>query len=86
MSEDATEAVEEWLLAYSTFDGQRREQNVRQVQMSARALALQRMGVIPMHDEPDWIEAAVQQVDTESLRSKALMSGEIPRNSPDGRG
>ncbi len=75
MSEDATFQIEEWLVGYSIYDSNLREQAVRENQLIARGLALQTMGVIPMHNDLEWIDAAVQSVPMESLRSKGTDEG-----------
>ncbi len=81
MSSDATFQVEEWLKGYQGFEAKERELMVMTTQMTARALALQVAGAIPMHTDLAWVDEAVQSVSMESLRKKALMSGENPRNS-----
>jgi len=45
------------------------------------AIALQQAGIIPMHNDVDWMIEAIRNIPEEaSLRSKALMKGENPRN------
>jgi len=68
MSEDATALVTDYIQAFDTYDGARREMMVRENQMVARAMALQLESLIPLYTDPDWTHEAVLSVEMASLR------------------
>ncbi len=70
MSEDAKYQVEEFRSHYESFDDHKREQIIREVQMDARAMALQTQGIIPLQSDLVWVIASLGEVEVESLRLK----------------
>jgi len=70
MSEDAQGMVEDFLMSFSKFESMRGELMVIEVQMAAKAMALQTQGLIPLHTDPDWVNEAVQTIEMAGLRSK----------------
>ena len=75
--EQVKDAIERW----NSVENLKRELVIRETQLGANAIALQQAGIIPLMTDPDSIIAALSSIpDEASLRSKALMKGENPRN------
>lgn len=49
------------------FQDSTHELEIRRVQIMAQSQMLATAGIIPIHDDPNWLEECLAQVDRESL-------------------
>ncbi len=70
-------AIERW----NQLQNMKVEMEMTENFLTASCIALQQAGVIPMQTDTDWMIESIRSIPEEaSLRSKALMKGESPRN------
>jgi len=81
LSEDAQEHIKDAIERWNQVGNMKSELEIRENQLTATCIALQQAGIIPMETDPDWMVEVIRQIPEQaSLRSKALMKGENPRN------
>ncbi len=70
MSGDAIDQVRDAQLQARAWDDARRELVVIETRLIAHGLAMQTIGVIPLHNEPEELLDKFELIDLESLRLK----------------
>jgi len=81
MSEDAQQQVKDAIERWNEVENLRSQFEIQEGALAVMCIALQQAGIIPLHTETSWMISAIRSIPEEaSLRSKALMKGESPRN------
>ena len=68
MPQRAQEEIEDGLRIGRAWDDIRREATVRETQLKAKGMSLQLAGMIPPHDDPEWLVQVLEEIPLESLR------------------
>jgi len=68
MPQNAQEGIEDALRIGRSWDDIRRETMIRETQLRGVGSSLQLAGIIPVHDDPEWILEVLEGSPLESLR------------------